>query len=240
MKSMNTRWLVRAAGLVAVVVSVALAGAATNGRAAAALSIQLDPLIGSSQNVIQQVSYGGKIGYGLNVQNSGDNVVTQVSVVVTSDLATYLDDDSPLCAGSGNQMTCTPPNGKLAPGDGFTANLRFTAPGAGTQVTTHADITVAAQTVGGGNNQGTTVASSVPVVTTLGATSADSISTYLRGNEGAHTGNLSPDHQQRFEQQMPAGLLGNFGSALSLLDQSGTPLCATCLPWFTAVTIPAA
>jgi hypothetical protein len=241
MRSMNTRRrLVRAAGLVAVVVSVVLVGAATNGRAATVLTIQLDPLIGSGQNVIQQVSYGGNIGYGLSVHNTGDSVVTKVTVVVTSDLATFLDDDSSLCVGSGHQMTCTPPGGTLAPGDGFTAKLRFTAPLTGAQVTTHADITVGAQTVGGSNNQGTTLTSSAPVVTTLGASSVDSISTYLRGNEGAHTGNLGPTHPQRFVQQMPSGLLGDFGTALSLLDESGTPICATCLPWFTSVTIPAA
>ncbi len=251
MKSQNAERRL-GAGLAALLVAVTavLVGGAGNVRAATALDVQLSPLIGSGVNTIQQVSLGGNIGYRLDVANAGDSTVTQVTVTVTSDLATYLDGEvaaggnvSPVCAGSGTTLTCTPPGEKLSPGDHFTVNMRFRAPTVAPstgQVTTTAKITVAARTVGGPHTNGTTTTSSDPVVTTTTATRVDSLSTYLRGSENSQTGQLGASHQQRFEVQLPSSLLGSFGVALSLLDQSGTPICPSCLSWFTKVTIPSA
>jgi hypothetical protein len=229
----------------------ALAGAAGSGRAATGIDVQLSPLIGSGQNVIQQVSPGGNIGYQLFVRNSGDSTVTQVTIRVASDAATYLDSAvsgsssiSPVCAGSGTTLTCTPPAGKLSPGDQFTIFARFTAPAVAPpsdQITTTATVTVAARTVGGSQTNGTTIASSDPVVTATGAPRADSLSTYARGSEKSQTGQLSDLHPQRFQVALPSTLLSNnFGVALSLTDQSGTPICPSCLAWRTKVTVPVA
>ena len=224
-----------------VAIAAALVGGASTGRAATAFTINLTPLIGTSvTNEIQQVTYGGQIGYHLHVQNTGDSTTPQVQIRVTSDLATFLDTDNPNCTGNANQMICTPPGGTLTPGDTFDANVRFTAPGSGTQVSTTAAIVVAAQSVGGKKNNGTTLQSSDPVLTNLVA-GGDKQDTFLRANENAATGQLNSTHPQNFGVQLPGSLLGApFGVGLSIHDQVGTPICGTCLASFTTLTIPAA
>lgn len=224
-----------------VAIAAALVAGASTGRAATAFTVNLTPLIGTSvTNEIPQVTYGGQIGYHLYVENTGDSTTTQVQIRVTSDLATFLDTDNPNCSGSGNQMTCTPAGGTLKPGDTFDANLRFTAPASGTQVSTTASIVVAAQSVGGKKNNGTTLQSSDPVLTNLVA-GGDKNDTFLRANENAATGNLNATHPQNFGVQLPGALLGApFGVGVSIHDQVGTPICDTCLTSFTTLTIPAA
>jgi hypothetical protein len=252
MKSPRT-WKPLAAGMAVLVVAAVavLAGAAGSGRAATGIDVQLSPLIGSGQNVIQEVSPGGNIGYQLLVRNSGDSNVAQVTIAVTSDVATYVDSAvsdsssvSPVCAGSGTSLTCTPPAGKLSPGDQFTIFVRFRAPAVAPptdEITTRATVTVAARTVGGSQTNGTSTTSSDPVVTATGAASVDSLSTFARGNESSQTGQLGTIHPQRFQVSLPSSLLGDtFGVALSLADQSAAPICPSCLSWLTKVTIPLA
>jgi hypothetical protein len=223
--------------------AAALVAGATDGRAASSIDVELTPLIG-------QVTAGGNIGYRLTVANTGQSTLTQSTVAVASDVAAFLDSavsaDStvaPACAGSGTKVVCTPPDGKLTPGNRFSVDLRFTAPSVvpqSGQVVTQATVTVSAQTVGGSTTNGTAVAVSDPVVTTLTAPALAAVSTFLRSSESSTTGLLGASHPQRFEVQLPPTLFSAFGVALSLLDHSSTPICASCLSWRTTVTIPAA
>jgi hypothetical protein len=228
--------------ILSVVMAVAFVGGAGTAQAATLINVTLTPLIGSGDNVIQQVTYGGKIGYHLKVENGGQSTTQFVQIVVTSDSATYLDDDSDLCGaypGNNLKMLCTPQGGTLAPGDKLEVNFRFTAPLTGSQVSTDAAVTVAAKSVGGSNNQGTTVATTTcpaatpcPVLTTLVANGTKD-DTFLRAHDHAATGNFSLD--------TPNTLLGDpFGIAVSIHDEVGTPICDTCLTSFTTLTIPAA
>ena len=246
-------------GVVLVVVSAAIAaalvGGASTGRAATSFNVSLTPLIGTTGIEIPQVSYGGKIGFHLFVQNSGDSNTQHASVVVTSTLATFSDADNANCilnSRDSHQMICTPFGGTFAPGAIFEANLRFTAPStgpaAGEQASTSAAITIAAQTVGGNKNKGTTIATSDPVLTNI-VENTTKDDTYLHKNENAATGDLSlPDHPQNFSLNTPTDqLLGDpFGIAVSIHDIIGTPAeCATdsattCFGAFTQLKIPAA
>lgn len=225
-----------------------LVGGASNSRAATSFTITLTPLIGSaSVNVIPQVSYAGKIGYHLFIQNSGASTTQHVSVVVTSNVGTFFDSDNASCAANPNdahQMICTPFGGTFVPGAIFEVNLRFdataTGPASGQQVSTDASITVSAQTVGGKNNNGTTLVTSDPVVTNIVENTAKA-DTYLRANEDAGTSALSTSHPQNFGLSLPTILFGApFGVALSIHDEVGTPICASCLASFTRLTIPVA
>src|SRR3954470_3235169 len=240
--------LARFLAMVSAMAAFAIIGGATTSDAATSFNITLAPLIGTSGlNVIPQVSYGGKIGYHLHVDNNGDSNTQHASIVVTSNLATFSDVSDPAnCAVNpkdAHQMVCMPFGGTFAPGASFDADLRFaapaTGPAAGEQVSTTASITVSAQTVGGNKSNGTTLAQSAPVVTNIveNTTKAD---TYLHGNESAATGNLSATHPQHFGLQTPNTLLGNpFGLALSIHDNVGQ-ICPTCLASYTALTIPTA
>lgn len=218
-------------------------GGTGSGHAATSFQVTLSPLIGTIGNDIPQVSFGGKIGYHLFVKNNGDSTTQHGRIVVTSDKATFSDvSDTTNCAVNpkdAHQMVCTPFGGTFTPGTTFAVDLRFTAPSSGTQVSTVASVTVAAQSVGGPNNNGTTLAQSLPVLTNIveNTTKAD---TYLHVNENAGTGGLSGSHPQNFSVMMPSSFFGNpFGLALSIHDGVGTPLCATCLTT-TSLDIPAA
>ncbi|MFL5937899.1 MAG: hypothetical protein ACJ76U_13790 [Gaiellaceae bacterium] len=245
MKSFKPLGLVGVVAVVTAAIAAALVGGASSGRAATSFTITLDPLIGTANvNEIPQVSYGGKIGYHLVVTNAGDSTTQHASVAVTSDLATFSDSDDASCAANpknAHQMVCTPFGGTFAPGRTFDVHLRFTAPASGAQVSTFASISVSAQTVGGSNNNGTTLATSQPPLLTNIVAGGDKADTYLHASENAGTGNLSISHPQKFGLQLPTTLLGSpFGVALSIHDNVGTPICATCLPSWTSLTIPAA
>jgi hypothetical protein len=229
--------------LCALLVAASVGGTGA-GHAATSFQVNLSPLIGTIGNDIPQVSFGGKIGYHLFVQNTGDSTTQHGRIVVTSDNATFSDaSDTTNCAVNpkdAHQMICTPFGGTFTPGATFTVDLRFTAPSSGTQVSTVATVTVAAQTVGGKNSNGTTLAQSQPVLTNIveNATKAD---TYLHVNENAGTGRLNGNHPQNFAATMPSSFFGDpFGLALSIHDGVGTPLCDTCLTSFTTLDIPTA
>jgi hypothetical protein len=252
-------------GAVLVVVSAAIAaalvGGASTGRAATTITLNLEPLIATSseiENQIPQVSYGGKIGYHLEIKNTDTSTTPQVSITVTSPNATYLDsvatfNDAPTTCdaqsgSNGHVMVCTVPGGTLKPDDTLKADFRFQATTltSVTQVVTTAAISVAAKTVGGKNNNGTTLASEG--VNTALVAGGDKEDTYLRKNEKAGTGNLSlPDHPQNFSVTEPPTLLGDpFGIAVSMHDSVGAPpqcianSATECFGAKTQLTIPAA
>src|SRR5262249_31805225 len=96
-------------------------------------------------------------------------------------------------------------------------------------------VSIAAQTQGGTGTQGTLVqaGNDVTVDLNVGGFQND---TYLRNGEGA--GASGP---QDFSTQLPNALFGTpFGLELGIKNQTGSPICATCLPVFTELTIPLA
>jgi hypothetical protein len=259
------RGLARLLAVASAMVALVVVGGATTGRAATSFDITLAPLIGTTNvNEIPQVSYGGKIGYHLHIQNNDTSNTQHASVRVTSTLATFSDSDDPSCALNPNdahEMVCTPFGGTFGPGAIFDVDLRFTAPATGPNsgetVETCASITVSAQTVKNGNkNNGTTVATTCPngfdgtngVLTNV-VTNTDKADTYLHKNETAKTGNVSlPSHPQNFSVNTPKDkLLGDpFGIAISIHDNVGAPAECTanstteCFGANTQLTIPAA
>jgi len=251
------RALGRPSMFIVVLVTAVAAGIvswASTGHAATNFTITLSPLLGTTGQDIPQVSYGGKIGYQLHIQNNDTSNTQHASVLVTSNLGTFSDADDPSCAVNpkdAHEMVCTPFGGTFAPGAVFDVNLRFTAPATGPdtgeQVSTCASITVSAQTVKNGNkNNGTTIATTCPSanpqpVLTNVVENTDKADTYLHAGEKAGTSKLTSTHPQNFSLTLPGTLFGDpFGVALSIHDNTGTALCATCLGSWTTLTIPVA
>src|SRR5213083_1727976 len=86
-------------GLVLAVMVAGVVGGVGTGNAATSFNITLGPLIGTSGQVIPRVSYGGKIGYHLHIDNNGASTTQHASIVVTSNLGTFSDaSDTANCA----------------------------------------------------------------------------------------------------------------------------------------------
>lgn len=244
-----------AAALLLVIAAIvgALAGGAGTGHAAPGITFTFEPLIGTSGIDIPKVSYGRGIGFHLFVQNNGTNSTPQTSsIVVTSTSATYdtsvatFNGTTIPCGQGANsmQMVCALPTGTMRPGDTFEAFFRFIAPTSTdiTHVSTTASLTVAAQTVGGQKNKGTTLSQGTLRTDLVSDVTIDNA--YLRGHETASTvGDLTSGHPQNFSLTTPTGLLHNaFGVAVGIQDHLGTPSdpCVAGVLSCTTLTIPAA
>jgi hypothetical protein len=236
------------------VVVVALAGALATfvlvGSAAGhspkpTLSVVLRPLIGTNANGVQQVTYGSKIGFHLEVTNNGRWKVEDVDIVVKSDTATFSDASRSECGAdprSSRRMVCR--LGYLRGGSTFSVDLRFTAPSSGIQVVTTPSATIDEDDDHDehrdadhhGDDDETFVGD--PVKTTLISSAGGSlIDTYLVKSESASTADSLPQHS---DFEMPDSLLGgHFGVATSVQETTGTPLCSKCPRYVTVLTIPA-
>ena len=240
-------------------ITVAILGIAGTGQAATAFTSTFEQSGGATTaNTVAQVSYGGEIGYHLIVQNTGTTSTQHVSLVVTSDHATYKDSFAKFngvvtpCGANpsdNHQMICSLPD-TLLPGDTLEATFRFTA----TSDTSFSDVkttyalTVAAQTVGGNKNKGTTLDSKM--LKTVLVADEDIDNSFVRGGHEtvSTTGTqLNPDPQnfnpQNFSFTTPTLLEHNiFAVAAGVhdIDTGGITDCATCLPWHTTVTVPLA
>jgi hypothetical protein len=256
------RTLRRGAVFVAVAALAVLGAYAGSARASTSVTITIKTLIADGSAVVGQiptVTLGGKAGYELYVKNNGSSTVTQATITVRSDVGTlsltggvadYVVVGQSFGAGGGvtcsalagstNTLVCTPPGGKMAPGDSFTVDTRFTAPSSmppSDTMTTRGEFTVAAQTVGGVNSQGTTIGSTDPnnALTTLTAGGGAFVNSYLLGNEQSATGH--------FGLGLPQTLLNTtFGIPASITDVSTVlaPFCTSCAPNHETVTIPPA
>ena len=243
-------------------VAVGIAGSAGPGHAAPGITFTFEPLIGTSSiNEIPKVTYGRGIGFHLFAQNNGTNSTPQTSsVIVTSDSATY-DSTAPAaatfngtpittCAASqtdSKQLICPLPYGTLRPGDTFEAFFRFIAPTSTDvkQVSTTATLSVAAQTVGGKKNNGTTLSKTTLLTNLVSDTDIDNA--YLRHDETASplgaSSTPTSSHPQNFALTTPSTLLNNaFGVAVGIQDTKGTAAnpCPGLLPACTILTVPAA
>jgi hypothetical protein len=248
----NSRRFAVALVLITTGVVSAIAGSAGTGSAAPGITFKFEPLIGTNNiNEIPKVSYGKGIGFHLLVQNGTNSAPHATQIVVTNNDATYdssaatFNGGTVFCtAGSnGHVLTCPLPD-TLVKGDTFEAFIRFIAPPltspAITQVSTTAALSVSAQTVGGSNNNGRTLASG-----TLKTDLTSEVTTenaYLKNNESASTlDSLTSGHPQNFTLTTPSGLLkGAFGVAVGITDRVETPAdpCVGSLISCTTLTIP--
>jgi hypothetical protein len=228
------------AAVAALSVGVVVAGPAGSAPAKSRLTVALSPLIGTTANDVQQVTYGGKIGLHLDVTNPGPSTVNHVVVTVASDSATFLDASRPECAvdpADSKRMVCKVKQMK-AGSPTFSVDLRFTAPASGSTVVTTPSATVDAKSQGNPGNNGTGTTTGAPVTTALVSSAGNSlVDTYLRGTENVATSATLPQHSQFV---MPNSLLGGlFGVATSVQEQTASPLCTKCPALETVLSIPA-
>ena len=237
---MNAKRVVRIVAVISALVSlIVVGGAATPSHAATSFTITLDPLIGSNDNTIPTVSFGGKIGYHLFVSNTGDSNTTQASIVVDSDFATFSDASASACAKDptdATRMVCKLV--QMKGGGTFSVDLRFTAPAGGSAVVTTPSLTVDAQTQGDPGNNGTQTTFGDPVTIALVTDAGNSVvKTFARGKESLTTGATLLQHSQF---TMPNGLLnGLYGVDTSVQEIPGaSSLCADCPAFATQLDIP--
>jgi hypothetical protein len=225
---------------VAVVAFCLAAGSAGGRSTGSGVSVFLSPLIGTSSNDVQQVTFGGKIGFHLDVSNTGTSTVNHLVIVVASDVATFSDASRSECAQDpkdAKRMVCTL---KQMQGGAptFSVDLRFNAPASGSTVVATPSVTVDAQTQGGSGNNGTTTTTGASVTTALISSAANSlVKTFAKGKEAVATSAALPQHSQF---TMPNALLGGYyGIETSVEETTATPLCAKCPPYATVLSIPA-
>jgi hypothetical protein len=228
------------AAVAALSVGVVVAGPAGSAPAKSRLTVALSPLIGTTANDVQQVTYGGKIGLHLDVSNPGPSTVNHVVITVASDSATFSDASRPECGvdpQDSRRMVCTVKQIKGG-APTFSVDLRFTAPATGSTVVTTPSATVDAKSQGNPGNNGTGTTTGDPVTTVLISSAGGALfDSYLRGTENAATAATLPQHSRFI---MPGSLLGGlYGVATSVEETTGTPLCTKCPVYVTVLTIPA-
>jgi hypothetical protein len=240
---MNRKRLLAAAVVVVTFcIAVGSAGGRSTGTSA---SVVLSPLIGTDANGVQQVTFGGKMGFHLEVANTGTSTFNHLVIVVDSGPGTSFSDSSQpssVCAKDPNdatRMVC-----KLVQMKGgappFTVDLRFNAPASGSTVDTVPSLTVDAQTQGDPGNNGTQTVTGNTVTTALVSGAGNSlVKTFARGKESIATAATLPQHSK---VTMPDfGSL--FGVDTSLQDTTTDalhpPLCAFCPTFVTILEIPA-
>jgi hypothetical protein len=231
--------LLAAVGVLGAVIVASLVGGVGASRASTSFDVQLKALIAAgSLDPVPEVSYGGKIGYEATVTNTNASNATHVQFVVQVPNGSFVDATDPSCAaakGDSSTMICIPNGGTMISGSSYTVDFRFTAPTSGSSVTTASGVSIAAKSQGNPLNNGTLVQAGNPVTVNLNAGGFQN-DTYLRQGEGA-----AANGPQTFSAQLPNALFGTqFGLELGIKNQTGTPICATCLPVFTELTIPAA
>ena len=153
---MSRKRTLTAAGVALVTFCIAV-GSAGGRSTETGASVVLSPLIGTTSNDVQQVTFGGKIGFHLDVKNTGTSTFNHLVIVVASDLATFSDASRSECAKdpqNAKRMVC-----KLLQMKGgaptFSVDLRFNAPTSGSTVVSTPSLTVDAQTNGSPGNNGT-------------------------------------------------------------------------------------
>ena len=225
-----------------VVITAAFVALGTTGTssAAAGMSVVLRPLIGTSSNDVQQVTFGGKIGFHLEVTNSGDSSVNHLVIAVASSAGTFSDASRSECLqdpADQKRMVCTLKQMKSGAAT-FSVDLRFDAPIGGSEVLTTPSVTVDARTQGGAGNNGTQTTTGTPVTTALVSSAANSlVKTFATGRESVATSTALPQHSVF---TLPNALLGGvYGVETSVQETTGTPLCPKCPTYLTLLGIPA-
>jgi hypothetical protein len=227
-----------AAAVVAATFCIAV-GSAGGRSTETSASVVLRPLIGTSSNDVQEVTFGGKIGFHLDVSNTGTSTFNHLVIVVASDVGTFSDASRSECAKDpqdSRRMVC-----KLVQMKGgapaFSVDLRFNAPATGTTVVTTPSLTVDAQTQGSSGNNGTQTVTGTSVTTALVSSAGNSlVKTFAKGKEALATSATLPQHSVF---TMPNALLGgHYGVETSVQETTGTPLCQDCPGFVTILDIP--
>ena len=152
-----------AAGVALVTFCIAV-GSAGGRSTETSASVVLSPLIGTTSNDVQEVTFGGKIGFHLDVKNTGTSTFNHLVIVVDSDLATFSDASRSECAKDpkdATRMVCKLPQMKGG-APTFSVDLRFNAPSSGSTVVSTPSLTVDAQTNGNPGNNGTQTVTGTP------------------------------------------------------------------------------
>jgi hypothetical protein len=227
------------AGAVVLATFCIVVGSAGGRSTETTMNVVLSPLIGTSSNDVQQVTFGSKIGFHLDVSNTGTSTFNHLVIVVASDAATFSDASRSECAKDpqdAKRMVC-----KLSQMKGgapaFSADLRFNAPASGSTVVTTPSVTVDAQTNGSPGNNGTQATTGTPVTTALVSGAGNSlVKTFAKNKEAVATSAVLPQHS---EFKMPNTLLGgHYGVETAVQETTGTPLCAKCPLYVTVLDIP--
>ncbi|HEY7693114.1 MAG TPA: hypothetical protein VH816_12310 [Gaiellaceae bacterium] len=222
---------------VVLIASCVAVGSAGGRSSSTSVTVVLRPLIGTSTNEIQQVTFGGKIGFGLDVSNTGTSTVNHVVIVVDSDAATFSDASSSACAKDpqyATRMVCKLQ--QMQGGTGFSVDLRFTAPTSGSSVVTTPSVTVDAKTQGSSGNNGTQTVTGASVTTALVSSAANAlVKTFAKGKEAVATSSTLPQHSKF---TMPDALGSLYGVDTSVEETTGTPLCDKCPKYVTILEIP--
>jgi hypothetical protein len=236
---MSRKRTLMAAGVALVTFCMAV-GSAGGRSTETGASVVLSPLIGTNSNDVQQVTFGGKIGFHLDVTNTGTSTFNHLVIVVASDLATFSDASRSECAKdpqNAKRMVC-----KLLQMKGgappFSVDLRFNAPGSGSTVVSTPSLTVDAQTNGNPGNNGTQTTTGTPITTALVSSAGNSrVKTFAKEKEALATSATLPQHSKF---TMPIALLGgHYGVETSVQEETtDTPLCEDCPPFVTVLDIP--
>jgi hypothetical protein len=236
---MKKRTLFAAAiALVAFTVAVGSAGGRTSGTGA---SVVLQPLIGTNSNDVQQVTFGGKIGFHLDVTNTGTSTFNHLVIAVAigagsfSDASTSTPNNCAADPANAKRMVCTLV--QMRGGGAFSVDFRFNAPTSGSTVDATPSLTVDAKTQGSPGNNGTQSVTGLPVTTTLVPSDGNKkVKTFARANEAIATGPTLPQHSKF---TMPDTLRGLYGVETSVEEQTtDTPLCEDCPKYVTELSIP--
>ena len=202
-------------------------------------SVVLSPLIGTTSNDVQQVTFGGKIGFHLEVSNTGTSTFNHLVIVVASTAGSFSDASQSNCKADpldAKRMVCKLP--QMQGGGAFSVDLRFNAPTSGSAVVTTPSLTVDAQTKGSSGNNGTTTTTGASVTTALVSSAGNSlVKTFAKNKEALETAATLLQHSKF---TMPNTLLGGFyGVETSVQETTGTPLCDKCPAFVTQLDIPA-
>ena len=167
------------AAVVAVVACFVAVGSAGGRTAKSRLTLDRSALIGTSDNGVQKVTYGGKIGLRLDVNNPGPSTVNHVVITVAADTATFSDASRPECAvdpADAKRMVCNVKQMK-AGSPTFSVVVRFNAPSSGSAVVSTPSVSVDAKSQGNPGNNGTGTTTGDPVTTQLVSSAGSSLVT---------------------------------------------------------------
>ena len=235
---MKNRTLFTAA--IAVVAFTVAVGSAGGKSSSTGASVVLQPLIGTSENDVQQVTFGGKIGFHLDVTNTGTSTFNHLVIVVASTAGSFSDASQSNCAADpqdAKRMVCKIPQ-MQGGAPRFSVDLRFNAPTSGSTVVATPSLTVDAKSQGSPGNNRTQTTPGDPVTTALVPSAGNSlVKTFAKGKEALETAATLLQHSKF---TMPNALLGGFyGVETSVQETTGTPLCAKCPALVTLLDIPA-
>src|SRR4051812_50230858 len=114
--------LLAVVGVVGAVIVASLVGGVGAGRASTSFTAINTALIGTSDNGVPEVSYGGKIGFETTVTNTNSSNATHVEFVFQVPGGSFVDANDASCAAlktDSSTMICIPHGGTMQAGDSW-------------------------------------------------------------------------------------------------------------------------